>query len=53
MKENPLNIPESLGGLAKVKEKQGWSPLERYLENNPNKIDIFYKTYDPDIVERR
>ena len=32
-------------------QKPEETKLEAYFKNNSDKIDVFYKTYDPDIVE--
>lgn len=34
-------------------QKPEETKLEMYLKNNSDKIDILWKTYDPDIVERK
>lgn len=56
MKENPLNVPEDLKGLAKIEKQQDFTALEKYMDglsNSDKRMDteILTSTYDPDTVE--
>jgi hypothetical protein len=53
MKADPLDIPMEYGEMNNALKQQDWSPLERYLEKHPENINALWKTYDPDVVERR